>query len=104
MDADDRPVLDGMVVGGDRRMALRVVPHVHEQLVRVGGHAHPVEQLRRGRALLHDAWRSVSAGRAVRVADGVGAALGDRGQQCLRGQRPLDARSGREGYIRLCHT
>ena len=30
----------------------------------------------------------------MRVADGVGAALGDPGQQRLRGERPLDARLG----------
>ena len=34
VDADDRPVTDGMVVGVDRRVTLRVVADVHEQLVR----------------------------------------------------------------------
>ena len=34
VDADDRPVPDGMVVGVDRRVALRVVADVHEELVR----------------------------------------------------------------------
>ena len=36
VDPDDRPVADGMVVGRDRRVALRVVADVDQQLVRVG--------------------------------------------------------------------
>ena len=65
VDPDNRAVPDRVVVGGDRRMALRVVAHVHEQLVRVGGHRDALEQLRGGRALLDDRI-GVSRGRGRR--------------------------------------
>ena len=38
VDADHGAVPDGVVVGGDSRMALRVVAHVDESLRRLGGH------------------------------------------------------------------
>ena len=42
--------------------------------------------------------------RAIRVADGVGAALGDPGQQRLRGQRPARRSTGLRSCIPLCRT
>ena len=90
VDPDDRAVPDGMVVGGDRRMALRVVAHVDEQLGRVGGNTNALEQVARRRPLLrHD--RIGVTGAAVRVPDRVRATLGDPCEQRLRRQRPIDA-------------
>ena len=89
VDPDDRPVADRVVVGGDRRVALRVVADVDEELGGRLRHGDPLEELARGRALLrHDRIGVVRA--AVGVADGVGAALGDPGQQRLRRERPVD--------------
>ena len=70
-------------------MPLRVVAHVDEQLIRRIGHRHSLEELRSGRPLLDDRRVGVLRG-PVGVADGIGPALGDRGEQCLRSQRPLD--------------
>jgi hypothetical protein len=89
VDPDHRAVADGVVVGLDRRMALRVVAHVDERLGRVEGNPDAVEQLARARALLVDAG---SAPAAVRIADGVRAALGDPREQGLGCERPVDAR------------
>jgi hypothetical protein len=89
VDPDHRPVAHRVVVGGNRRVALRVVPDMDEQLGRLGRHRDPVEEHRGRRPLLDDG--GVAApGQAIGVADGVGAALGDRGQERLRGERPLD--------------
>ena len=95
MDPDDRPVAHRVVVGRDRRMALRVVADVDEQLGGALGHVDAVEEEARGRALLrHDRVGVVEA--PVGVPDGVGSALGDPGQQRLRGERPIDVAAGRE--------
>ena len=51
----------GMVVRSDRRMALREVAHVHEQLVRAVRHGDALEQLRRRRLLLDDDERRAGA-------------------------------------------
>ena len=45
VNADDRPMPNRMVVGGDRRVTLRVVAHVDEELVRAVGHRHSFEEL-----------------------------------------------------------
>ena len=92
VDADDRPVPNGMVVGVDRGVALGVVAHVHQQLRHILGHRDPLEELRGGRALLDDGGVFLGS-RAVGVPDGVGPSLGDGGEQCLRSQRPLDIRA-----------
>ena len=44
VDPDDRAVPDRMVVGSDRRVALRVVAHVHEQLVGAVRHRDALEE------------------------------------------------------------
>ena len=49
VDADDGPVPDRVVVGLDRRVALREVADVHEELVRPLGHGDVLEEPR-GRA------------------------------------------------------
>ena len=95
VDPHDRAMPDGMVVGRDRRMALRVVPDVDEQLVRVLGHADPVEQVARGRPLLRDDGIRVLLA-AICVPDRIGSAVGDTGEQRLRSERPVDATAGRE--------
>jgi hypothetical protein len=92
VDTDDRAVPHGVVVRGDRRMPLGVVAHVHEQLIRRLGDGDALEQLRRRRALLDDG-RVGLLRAAVGVADRIRAALGDRREQRLRSQRPLDARA-----------
>jgi len=95
VDPDHRSMPDRMVVGRDRRVALRVVAHVDEELGRGGGNVDPLQELARGCPLLrHD--RVGIAGNAVRVPDRVGSPLGDPGQQRLRGERPIDAATGRE--------
>ena len=89
VDPDDRPVADGVVVGGDRRVALGVVADVDQRLRRVARDKDSVEQLARAAALLADRDRSDLG--AVRVPDGVSAALGDPGQERLGCERPIDA-------------
>ena len=89
VDPDDRPVPNRVVVGRDRRVALRVVADVDEQLGRRLRHRDPLEQLAGGRALLRDDGIGV-LGAAVGVADGVGAALGDACEQGLSRERPVD--------------
>ena len=90
VDPDHRAVPDRVVVGRDRRMALRVVAHVDEQLGRVRGDLNAIEEVARRRPLLcHD--RIGVTGAAVRVPDRVRATLGDPGEQRLRRQRPVDA-------------
>jgi len=88
VDPDHRPVAHRVVVGVDRRMALRVVPDVDEKLVDLLRDRDPFEELRRRRALLDDGGVGVVRG-PVGVPDGVGAAFGDRSEQGLRSQRPL---------------
>jgi len=90
VDADHRPVADRMVVGRDRRVALGVVPDVHEHLGRLAWDGDPLEELRGGRPLLHDGRIRLVVG-AVGVPDGVGAALGDGCEERLCGQGALDA-------------
>ena len=89
VDPDDRAVADRVVVCLDRRVALRVVADVDQRLRRVARHEDPVEQLARAAALLADRDRSDLG--AVGVPDGVGAALGDSGQERLGCERPIDA-------------
>ena len=89
VDPDHRPVADGMVVGRDRGMALRVVADVDEQLGRRLRHGDPLEQLARRRPLLRD--DRIGVLRApVGVADGVGASLGDPCEQGLSRERPVN--------------
>src|SRR3954471_21714438 len=95
MDPDDRSVPDRVIVRGDRRMPLRVVTDMDEQLVDLLRHVHAVEELRGGGALLDDGRVGVARA-AVGVSDGVGAPLGDRCEQSLGGQRPLETRTGAE--------
>ena len=52
--ADDRAVTDRVVVGGDLRVALRVVADVEEHLARIGRDRDPVEDGARAGALLVD--------------------------------------------------
>ena len=92
VDPDDRPVADRVVVGGERRMALGVVADVEEGLGRLLGHLDRLEQLARARSLLVRDDRGVA--RAVGVADRVRAALGDRCEQGLGRERPVDATRG----------
>jgi hypothetical protein len=68
---------------------LRVVADVDERLSGVLGDTDAVEELARARALLVDPDGTLAA---MGVAHGVGAALGDPGQERLRGERPVDAR------------
>src|SRR5256885_11058056 len=77
-----------MVVRLDPRMALRVVRDVEQDLPRVGRKRDLLEDGARAAALLVDDDRA--AGRAVCVADCVGAPFGDRGEERLGGQRPVD--------------
>ena len=91
------PCRIGWLFAADRRVALREVAHVHEQLVRVLRHGDALEQLRGRRLLLDDdERRSVARRRGIGVPDRVGSALGDRRQQCLRGKRSIEARVGGE--------
>ena len=104
VDPDHRPVAHGMVVGRDRRVALRVVADVDQQLVGARRHLDAVEQLRRRRALL-DHRRAGRARGAVGVPDRIGAALRDRREQGLRRERALDGRVGgkaESGYTAHC--
>ena len=95
MDPDDRPVADGVVVGRDRRVALRVVADVHEQLRGRLRDGDPLEQAAGRSSLLRDD-RVLVARRSVGIADGVGPALCDAGEQRLRRERPVDGATRRE--------
>ena len=92
VDADDGTVPDRVVVGLDRRMALRVVADVDERLRRLEGHAQLVQERARAAAALVDGDRPARA--AIRVADRVRAALSDAGEQGLSRERPVDAGLG----------
>ena len=88
VDADDGAVADGVVVGEEGGVALRVVADVEERVHRVHGDVHDLEERARAGALLvHD---DGLAGPAVGVPGRVGAALGNRGEECPAGQRPVD--------------
>jgi hypothetical protein len=89
VDPDDRAVADGVVVGREGRMTLRVVAHVDEDLVGLGRDAHGPEQLTGAGPLFGDL--EVEAGDAIRVADGVRSTLGDCRQESLRGESAIDA-------------
>ena len=95
VDPDDRSVPDRVVVGRDRRMALRVVAHVDENLGRVRWHRDPLEQTARGRALLRDD-RIPVGGAAMGIPDCVRAAVGDPRKERLRRERAVDAAPLRE--------
>src|SRR5581483_11090458 len=96
--ADDGPVPDGVVVGGDARVALRVVPHVEEHLRGVGGDRDVLEdRAGAGAPLVHGGGAARSA---AGVADRVGSAFGDRGEQRLAGERTVDAASRAEAVSR----
>src|SRR5512133_1194323 len=93
VDPDDRSVPDRVVVGQDTRMALCVVPDVHEELCSGLGHLDAVEELARARALLvHHDLRVAAVGEAHRVRP----ALGDACEQCAGGHRPIDGALERE--------
>ena len=81
-----------MVVGDDRGVALRVVANVNEGLGGAGRQLESVEEGGRTGSLLVD--RDLLPRTSVGVADGVGTALGDAGQQRLRGKRPIDTGIG----------
>ena len=87
VDPDDRAVTDGVVVGLDVRVSLGEVPDVDQRLKRVGRHLELVEERAGAAAKLGDARAAVAA---MGVADGVGPALGDAGEQRLRSERPVD--------------
>ena len=98
--ADDGAVANRMVVRGDRRMALREVAHVHEELGRSLRNGDLLEQLRGRRPLLHDHRPACSARLRIGVPDRVASALGDRREQRLRGERPVDPRVGGQAEAR----
>jgi hypothetical protein len=90
VDPHDRPVANGVVVRGDRRVTLCVVTHVNERLDGFPRDRDLIEERARAGALLVDLDRAARA--AVGVPDGVGAALGDPGEQRLGRERPVDGR------------
>ena len=104
VDPDDRAVADGMVVGGDRGMALRVVADVDEELgPRASGTAIRSSSAARGRALLRDHW--------IRVVPGRGRRTRRRRRRARRSRpaAPAQRASGRRrsesrGYIRRFRT
>jgi hypothetical protein len=79
---------NGVVVGIDRRMALREVADVNERLPAVSWDLELVEERTRATAQLRHAHGL--AGRTVCVPHGVGTALGDPCEERLSGQRPVD--------------
>ena len=89
VNALDGAVPDGMVVGLDPRMALRVVAHVENRLIRLLRDCQAVEERARSGALLVE--RQVAGRDAVRIARGVRAALRDAREQGLSRERSVDA-------------
>ena len=91
VDADDRAVPDRVVVGLDVRVALREVPDVDQRLARrpAGTESSSSNALAPPRSFVT---RVGAARAAMGVADGVGAALGDAGEQRLRSERSVDGR------------
>ena len=82
----------GWLFAVDLGMALRVVADVDERLRCVLRDRDLVEERARAAAELRDGDGSV--GSAGRIPDGVGAALGDPGEERLRRERPTDRRVG----------
>ena len=72
-------------------MALRVVANVDERLARGLRHLEALEQVAGRRPLLDDGRKRLSRS-AVRVPDGIRAAVGDAGEQGLSCERPIDGR------------
>ncbi len=99
VDADDGPVPDRVVVRLDLGMPLREVADVDECLGGLRGDVELVEEGARSTAELRHT-RLPGGVPAVRVADGVGAALGDSREERLGGQRPVDARVRTEAESR----
>jgi hypothetical protein len=81
-----------MVVGLDPRMALRVVAHVDKRLGCVRREEELLEELAGPGALLVDL--NVEAWAGVRIADCVGAALGDPRKERLGSERFLHGTGG----------
>ena len=78
-------------------MALGEVAHVDEQLVGVvAARRRCSRSFEAGVRCLTTTGGPLAPDRAIRVADRVGSALGDRGQQRLRGERPVEPRVGGE--------
>jgi hypothetical protein len=104
VDPDHAPVPDGVVVRLDRGVALGVVANVDEHLGGVVGDADAIEERTGTGALLAN--RDAPA-RAVGIADGVGATLGDSRQQSLGGERAVEVAvrvevvSGDSAHIRV---
>ena len=94
VDSDHGAVADRVVVRGDRRVALRVVAHVDEHLRGALRDDDLVEERARSRALLVDVDAFGVA--AVGVADRIGAALGDPGEERLGSERPVGRAGGGE--------
>jgi hypothetical protein len=88
VDADHRSVADRVVVGSQAGVALRVVAHVDEHLARAHRNCQPVDERARPASLLVHHELDVAA--AIGVADGVGSALGDCGQERLSRQGLID--------------
>src|SRR5262245_17871556 len=88
VDALDGAVADGVVVGGDLRVPLRVVAHVQEGLARVLRDVEAVEERARSGALFVKL--EVTAVGAIGVANRVGAPLGDPCEQGLARECPVD--------------
>ena len=83
------PCRTGWLLASIRGMALRVVAHVQERLVRLLRDRDAVEERAGSGALLVE--RQVAGRAAVRIARGVGAALRDAREQGLSRERPVDA-------------
>ena len=92
-----------MVVGLDRRVTLGVVAHVDERLCRLGR-----DEMRSISALAPVCCLSTVIFVLVRatkgIADGVGAALGDRSEERLSSKSPPRRGSSDAGCIRRFHT
>ena len=108
VDTDHGAVADRMVVRRDGRMALGVVADVDQHLACALRNGDLVEKRAcTGALLVH---RDTLAGTAVRVADSVGAALGDPRQESLSRERSLErarggnAVSGDSAHISECRT
>ena len=99
--ADDGAVADRMVVGLDPGVALRVVAHVDQGLARAGREDDLLEQSAGAGALLVD--RRLARAAPVGVPDGVGAALGDPGEQGLGRERPVDPLDALKLYPAIPH-
>ena len=89
VNAFDGAVPNGMVVGLDARMTLRVVAHVQDRLIGLLRDCEAVEERARSGALLVE--RQVAGRTAVRIARGVRAALRDAREQGLSRERSVDA-------------